>query len=284
MILFYGQGGLGNQLFQYAAARALAQRHGVPVQIDPHWFSHPLPGETRRNYELGAFRLTLNQASGSEQLQWRLARSRLGRIFGPLLPFAVLRERAGQFDNRFSRAGPNTYLLGFWQSEQYFADIRPALLADLALASAPTQAEHDLMTDMEQSQSIAVHVRRGDYVTSASTHAFHGVCSVAYYQDAVAHIAARVQRPSIYVFSDDLNWCKANLQFPHPTRFVAAASPHRELWLMSVCRHNVIANSSFSWWGAWLGSPEGRVVVAPRHWFAGQRSSPCLIPQRWTSL
>jgi hypothetical protein len=134
--------------------------------------------------------------------------------------------------------------------------------------------------------SVAVHVRRGDYVSNEAASKTHGLTGVDYYRAAVEQISKKVVRPNLYVFSDDPNWCKDNLAFKQATTYVAHNSDGAEdLRLMRLCRHNIIANSSFSWWGAWLNENPAKQVIAPQTWFADSiHNTKDLIPSTWQKI
>jgi Glycosyl transferase family 11 len=287
MIAFYGQGGLGNQLFQYAAARRLAMYHDCPLVLDPYWFDHPMPGETPRPLELMHYPVALRLGSASELRRWRWMRSRLARHMRPLLPLHLIREQDVGAQQVTPLAPINSYMVGFWQSEMYFADIRGHLLKELTPTAPPGPEDEAVMNHMRSGTAVSVHVRRGDYVTVQSAAAFHGVCSLDYYRDAIQHVAERVENPVLFVFSDDPDWTRANLLSPFPTHYVnhnRSADAFQDLRLMSRCRHHIIANSSFSWWGAWLAESQDGVVVAPEKWFAVDHPTVSLIPARWSRI
>lgn len=287
MIVFLGQGGLGNQLFQYAAARRLAVRQDCPLVMDPYWFDHPRADETPRPLELTRYPVTLRLATADEQHRWALLRSRWARHLGPLLPLRLVREQGVGVNQAVLSAGCNTYLSGFWQSEAYFADIRATLLRELTPIEPPGPEDSDLIDRIRQSTAVSVHVRRGDYVTSASASAFHGLCTLGYYHQAVQRVADQIHSPTLFVFSDDPEWARANLHLPFPTHYVAHNPPEKafqDLRLMTLCRHHILANSSFSWWGAWLSQTADGLVIAPEPWFAADLPTPDLIPARWTRL
>jgi hypothetical protein len=287
MIVFYGQGGLGNQLFQYATARRLALRHNCPLVLDPHWFDHPRPGETPRPLELTRYPMAIRLASLTEQQHWTLMRGRLARYAKPFLPLRLVREQGMGVNQKALAARPGSYLFGFWQSEAYFADIREHLLKELVPIESPTKADLAVMDRMVNSSSVALHVRRGDYVTLQAAAAYHGLCSLDYYLAALQHVAERVHNPTLFVFSDDPQWARTHLSFPFPTHHVDHNRPEdafQDLRLMSYCQHHIIANSSFSWWGAWLSKSPNGTVVAPARWYAAERPTPDLIPSRWTRI
>lgn len=286
MIAFYGQGGLGNQLFQYAAARRLALNHDCAAVLDPYWFGSPLPGETPRPLELTRYAVVMRVASEVEQRRWKWMRGRLARHVRPLHPLHLVREQGFGVQKTALTAPRNIYLMGFWQSEAYFSDIRSHLIRELTPIAPPAPADQAVIELIGKGTAVSVHIRRGDYVTLQSASAFHGLCSLDYYRAAIQHMAERVENPVLFVFSDDPAWTRANLSSPFPTHYVnhnRSVDAFQDLRLMSLCRHHIIANSSFSWWGAWLAEQQG-VVVAPARWYAADRPTPDLLPPHWARI
>lgn len=279
-------GGLGNQMFQYAAGRALARRRGVPFRIDRRAFA---------DYRTHAFGMDCFQAeladAPADQLPGAVRESRLNRLLRPLLraPMKVYAEKAFTFDAEVLALPDGTYLDGYWQSEKYFADAADVVRADFTVRHAPSPANQRWLEHIRASNSVSLHVRRGDYVTNPSAAAVHGTCDLDYYRRAVQHVAqASGVEPVVFVFSDDPDWVAANLQLSCPMHLVRdndAATNYEDLRLMTACRHHVIANSSFSWWGAWLDPRPEAIVVAPQRWFAaGTPDARDLVPQRWVRL
>jgi hypothetical protein len=162
------------------------------------------------------------------------------------------------------------YLDAYWQSERYFADIAGVVRREFA-AKEPSDRENEaLAAAIDAVNSVSLHVRRGDYVDDPTTHRYHGICAPDYYQRAVDHISSRAGVSHLFLFSDDQQWTRANLRFAFPTTFVGSNSPdcgYRDTVLMARRRHHIIANSSFSWWGAWLNPSRDKIVVAPQQWF-----------------
>jgi hypothetical protein len=180
------------------------------------------------------------------------------------------------------------YLDGYWQSERYFSDIAGVLRQEFT-AEAPLDRENEaLAAGIAAVNAVSLHVRRGDYVDDPTTNRFHGICAPDYYQRAVDFVASRVEAPRLFVFSDDLQWTRANLRFSVPMTFVDANPPdcgYRDMRLMTRCRHHIVANSSFSWWGAWLNPSREKIVVAPCRWFGASRNDTSdLIPPNWVRL
>lgn len=287
MVVFHSRGGLGNQLFQYATARRLALAHGVGVAADTSWHGRRLRNTTPRPFVLPELRVRLEALSGPERSWARVASHPiLGRL--PLAaPWVVKRERGFAFDPSVLRCGPRTFLHGYWQSPMYFDDIRETLLQELQPVAPPAPGDEAVLARTRGCESVFLHVRRGDYVTLGSAAATHGSCTIEYYSAAFELLARTVRTPVLFVFSDDPAWARENIRLPAPTVYVDHNPPGaavQDLRLMASCRHAIIANSSFSWWGAWLGTGEGKVVVAPRRWFARGPLTPDLFPAGWRTL
>lgn len=286
-------GGLGNQMFQYAAGRALAIARGLPLHLDVAGFDGY---GLHQGFELQrVFDCQAAIASAAEVravLGWRAAPALKRILARPVL--AALRGPAFIVEPHFHywpgiRDVPATaYLQGYWQSEKYFADVADDLRADFAFRQPLSEANAAWAERIGRCAAVSLHVRRGDYVSDARTHAAHGVCSLDYYRGAARQIAGRVDAPEFFVFSDDVAWARDNLDIGHPCHYLdhnRGAESHNDMRLMSLCRHHVLANSSFSWWGAWLNPRADKVVVAPARWFAsGERRVDDLFPQGWVTL
>ena len=263
-------GGLGNQMFQYAAGRALAHRERAPLALDTSPLR--LKGDhTPRAYGLDAFRIQAGIDNLSvDALAW-MAVLEEGRVGGGW-PRKVKRQ---------------TRLVGYWQSEAFFADIRPLLLQDFKLAAAPSPYVAEMARKIQGSPlPVSVHFRRGDYVTNPVAARFHGTCSTEYYRAAIDRLGYGQERLDLFVFSDDPRWVQRHAGLPDGYTMVDCnrSEPAQDIWLMSLCRHHVLANSSFSWWGAWLGAPEG-MTVAPARWFLDHDvAQQHIVPPRWARI
>lgn len=282
-------GGLGNQMFQYAAARALADRTGSELLLDLSEFAH----YTLRRYELDTLRVRAGVLPLAPQpiLPGRIARkarSLVQRLLPARKGTPVYREASFAFDPGLLQQSPPVALEGYWQSEKYFLDAADAIRRDFTLAGEPDAANRAVLQRMQGTVAVSLHVRRGDYVTNPNAAAFHGTCSPGYYRQAVDHIAHRCGPLTLFVFSDDQDWVRANMPFDHPTVHVDCNPPDRGVWdmhLMKHCHHHVVANSSFSWWGAWLNPSPEKIVVAPRRWFTDAAiDTSDLIPASWIRL
>ena len=273
-------GGLGNQMFQYAAGRALAHRHDVPLRMDVRSLGNRRGVDTPRPYSLQAYALEGTIASSAElrRFQWRRLLGRAVRM----------REQGFPYNPSFEHAGSETYLEGYWQSERYFADIASIIRREFTVCAPPSELDSALLDQMADQSAISVHIRRGDYVSRPAASAFHGVMPLDYYQEAAGQLVARVCDPSFFVFSDDPIWARDNLKLPGPMTMVDHHGPHdahQDMRLMRACKHHIIANSSFSWWGAWLSENPDKIVVAPRQWFRESSvDTSDLCPPAWIRL
>jgi hypothetical protein len=266
------RGGLGNQMFQYAIGRAIAEKQGRTLVLDDLALRVDHAGRTKRAYALAPFGITVRLTSETA-LENDAPRA------------VVVQERRG-FHPHVLEPHPaaRLELHGFWQSERYFAAIAPLLREDFRLRPGPWDHAPWAARIAAARDAVCVHVRRQDYLTPAG--ASVGFVGRDYYSRALAGLARHVAAPQFFVFSDDLAWCRENLRFAHPHAFVVHDAPgdhtHLDFRLMTLCRHFVIANSSFSWWAAWLGSDPHKVVVAPKLWFSGDaEASQEIAPQSW---
>ena len=303
MITVSIMGGLGNQMFQYAAAKALACKHDVELVIDQSAF---------RSYALRSFlldRLQVPEAVQSMEQRaidtpmrarnfaavQRLDRAnRLLNRFGvPKLPVprSVYSEPSFHFDPAFFTLGSSISLYGYFQSDRYFIDIADRLRDSFQpreALGAPAQAMADLIARSDL--PVSVHIRRGDYVKSAETARVHGAMGAAYYRKALSVLQGLLGvSMKIFVFSDDPAEAEAVLDFVPREHLVHVRGdpdrPWEDMTLMARCQHHVIANSSFSWWGAWLNPSPEKIVIAPREWFTPgelrQRNTCDLYPPGW---
>lgn len=283
-------GGLGNQLFQYAVGRALAEKNKTTLKMDLSGYDHQV-GVTPRQYELFLFNIQESFSTPAERdkLKGREAIGLWGRVWkkisSRLKRQRFLLEKHYNFDPAILEAKDNVYLEGYWQTEKYFVEIADIIRAEFTLKAEYNNLNQELLQKIAAYNSVSLHIRRGDYVSSQSTNEYHGVCSLDYYRQAVDLIAAKFPDPVIFVFSDDLEWCEANLKIDWPIVFVSGNKNYEDLIMMSRCKHNIIANSSFSWWGAWLNNNPEKMVVAPKRWFAETSvDTSDIVPSTWTKI
>ena len=239
-----------------------------------------------------AFKGSFDVASESEMsavLGWQrapLVQKILSRpSAAPLRKNSFVVEPHFQYWDGIRGVPEDCYLRGYWQSEKYFQTHAAAIRADFSFKSPLTNENRLLAQKIGELNAVSLHVRRGDYVKNPVTAAMHGVCSLNYYNAAVEHIQSHVANPVFFIFSDDMPWVKENLTVAAPTHHVAHNDrAYDDMHLMSLCKHHVIANSSFSWWGAWLNACPDKIVVAPKQWFEYPREIEHLLPQAWVTL
>lgn len=283
-------GGLGNQMFQYALGRALSARHSTVLKLDTTAFE----AYRLRTYALRHFNIVADELSPTERRKLGIPQeggTRLGRLISRFLwPPSILTvdERSFEFDAAVLESPVPCYLRGYWQSPKYFAAIDSCIRQELTLRDPPDRQNREAAANISDCVSVCVHVRRGDYVESATTSRFHGTCSPAYYLAAEERLLQQLSNPRLFVFSDDPDWAVQNLRFVSPVTYFrhnGAERDYEDLRLMSLCKHHIIANSTFSWWGAWLCRNPDKIVIAPQNWFReATHSTRDLIPDNWIRM
>lgn len=275
-------GGAGNQLFQYAAGRALADQLQCELVIDGRYIEGSRDrGDCFAHFANARFQRGTNLPPAKRDGMLRYG---LWRYLGRNPKFH--REQYLGYNSGFFDLPDNTYLHGYWQSQRYFGDSHDILRRDLAFTT-PLNAENaDMAAQIQAEQTpVSVHVRRGDYIASGSFQA----CTPEYYRNAVARLAKTLGTPlTCFVFSNDPAWARDNLNLGQDTVIVDIndeTTGQFDMHLQSLCSHNIIANSTFSWWAAWLNDTPGKQVIAPKNWFAkDQLSNPDICPDEWLRL
>lgn len=292
MIIVRVIGGLGNQMFQYALGRQLADRLHVPLKLDISGFRlYDL-----HRYSLWALNTREDLATDAEVAQaiggWiaRVRQLMTGAI--PVLPARsrrYIRESTFAFDPRVLEVPDGSYLDGYWQSDKYFAGSEERLRVEFSFR-APLRGQNlETAEQMRERPSVSLHVRRGDYVSNPKTSQIYGVCDAEYYERCIEYLAARLEDPAFFVFSDEPDWARENLHISYPTTVVFHNDASRnfdDLRLMSLCDHHIIANSSFSWWGAWLNPEPSKIVLMPRRWFRDRdpEATADVRPEGWIAV
>ncbi|HVM77090.1 MAG TPA: alpha-1,2-fucosyltransferase [Candidatus Paceibacterota bacterium] len=300
MITTFFRGGLGNQMFQYAAGLALAKRNGADFFCDITHINDRFP---RRNFTYRTF--DLPKVFSIEPRYTALSKLSQalpipGVWLGIDLLFMNIREEFHQleiiyedkrleFDPAVLAAKGNVMLYGRWENEKYFKDTEADVRQAFRFRNLLTGEASLVAKQIESSNSVSIHVRRGDYAAFKNVQQTMGETNINYYHDALRHMASRVQNPRFFVFSDDVEWCKKNLpqEFSYTFAEPTSAGPHAafHLELMSRCKHNIIANSTFSWWGAWLNANPGKMVIAPKRWYADPAlAGSDIVPVGWERL
>ena len=283
-------GGLGNQMFQYAAGCAVAVRNQAPLTLDLSWFGT----DPDRQYALAPFRIDAGTRkdqvpkSARPSLTQRVA-GRVRRTLNlPSQGVPVFTEKSFRYDDEIESISAPVILAGHFQSERYFDTIKPRISEEFLLKHEATGATAEMLDLIRASDAICVHLRRGDYITNSEANAYHGTCSLEYYRDGLAEVCAGLNNPRCFVFSDDPQWVRENFETSLPMTLVdihGTHEAHEDLRLMRECRHFVIANSSLSWWGAWLGTSQDKRVVAPKFWFKTNKNDTSdLIPAGWRRI
>lgn len=254
MIVAKLQGGLGNQLFQWAFARSLSNLYNVSLYLDTSFYNQNIPGVTKRNFSLNKFpNLKYDLFENAQNNGKQFIRFSEPQSFTKL-----------NYNSLY-----NYYLDGYFQSEDYFKDSSDIIREDLS-----PNVELIEKYPIVNKNNISLHIRRTDYITS---NGYHPVQSLDYYKSSIEMIG---DYDHIFVFSDDINWCKENLKFDNMI-FIEGNDEVEDIWLMSLCKNNIIANSSFSWWSAWLNKNENKKVIYPKNWFGPQVNSLVSVPKNW---
>lgn len=293
MITVRLKGGLGNQMFQYAFGRAIAQRNGDDLALDLTYLLDRRPGASIvfRDYDLGMFpvrasftRLSRLALRAPVPYAWLGASEAWQRARAALGAQQYLREEAGFDPATLPRVG-DLFLDGYWQDERFFAKVADEVRETFRSVPPLSPSSQALLHEIETSASVSVNVRRTDFVHHPGSAKAHGFVGLDYYDRAMRLVEDRVAAPRLYVFSDEPEWCHENLHFEHPTTYVghehAGDRFGTYLALMSACRHFVIPNSSFGWWAAWLAPHAGKTIVAPARWSAASELLADPVPDGW---
>lgn len=289
MVIVRLLGGLGNQLFQYSLGRHLAIKNKTELKLDISGFEI----YKKHKYSLNHFNIIENFASADEIRRYKKFNDQTikGKFYNlieslkpPKLRTYIKEPYPYGFFPEILSSGDNIYLDGYWQSEKYFKAVEPIMRREFTVKEAFDSYLFRAITD---SNSVSLHVRRTDYVTNSRAYKIHGTCSVDYYERAANKIKKTVSQPHFFIFSDDIDWAKNNLKLKASITFVehGPEKNYEDLILMSKCKHNIIANSSFSWWGAWLNQNPTKIVIAPQKWFKDAKmSTNDLLPINWLKI
>ncbi len=289
MIIVKLIGGLGNQMFQYAVGRHLALKTNTELKIDISGFKQ----YKLHKFSLDTFNIEKNIASKKEVSTFKKYQRKSGKVwflYNRLIADKTkyFQERQFNFDPEVLSLKDPVYLDGYWQTKKYFEDIEPVIRKDFSFILPQGDKDKAISELINNTDSVSVHIRRADYVTDKNSNESHGTCHIEYYEKAINIILEKVSNPHFFIFSDDHKWVKENIKIKHPTVYVDhnnADTNYQDLHLMSICKNNIVANSSFSWWGAWLNSNPNKIVIAPQRWFLNQKMNTCdLIPDSWIKI
>jgi hypothetical protein len=295
MIVVRLMGGLGNQMFQYAAGLSLARKHKTKLRIDQSWFDlHREHVDAPRNYELECFRLPQAFIAPDQYVEITERPTIKRRVFlatkavkKPKL--RVYTEPHYQFDKGYLQLKNNMVLSGFWQSEKYFAEYAADIREAFTFSKEPSDKNKMLAQQIASlgKNSVSLHVRRSDYANIKATKDTHGLMGLDYYREAIKAIEKKIDNPTFFIISDEPEWCKQHIKIKkHETVYVDHnTAGWRDMQLMSLCQNHIIANSSFSWWGAWLDQSPDKIVIGPKRWFADTTiNTGDVLPKSWKKL
>ncbi len=275
------KGGLGNQLFQYAFARAISSSKKREVYLDDsdYFFSNH---RVKRSFDLLEFNITLRISSKlnfihKKYIDWK--------IKNRLVTFV---EQGIYFDENYLKRSGDFFFDGYWQSYKYFDFIRAKLQEEIVYKKKISSIAKKIQLQLKYKNTVAVHFRRGDYVSDQHTNDVHGFCTMDYYINAMTHMKTFIENPMYVIFSDEIAFVKNELGSREDFFYVDGLSSHlEEFEIMKGCNHFIIANSTFSWWAAWLSSNDEKKVIAPKKWFKNEeleRQSIDLIPEDWIRI
>jgi hypothetical protein len=247
----------------------------------------PRSNFTFRDYELNIFNCIEEFSSDEEVQSFIKPKSFLAKtIFNirqKFKPTVIITD--SYFDPIFLKKASAIYLDGYFQNEKYFNEIRNILTKEFSLKEQLSGHYKEISHRISGCHSVSIHIRRGDYVSNTITNNYHGICDLNYYNRAMSLMAERITEPHFFIFSDDIGWAKENLKSTWPITFVSGGKNFEDLFLMSQCKHNIIANSSFSWWGAWLNKNFEKIVIGPVKWFnAPKINAEFSLPEKWIRL
>ena len=285
-IYFYD--GLGNQMFQYAFYKKLKKKY-KNVYGNLNFYQK---NKIHNGYELKKiFNIDIEKDKKENNffngaIKKNIFQRIINKVLNSLNIILYIEKWGEKNINKIIGKKFIRYYFGWWQSEKYFKDIAAEIKGEFKFQEFKNEKNIDLKNKILNSNSISIHVRRGDYLNNIY---LGGLTPLSYYENAIEYILQKVKEPSFYIFSNDIEWCKQNLKLDYPVYYIdwnKGEESFRDMQLMSLCKHNIIPNSSFSWWGAWLNSNPNKIVIAPQKWF-----NDCLkwnysniVPETWIKI
>ena len=289
MIVVKLTGGLGNQMFQYAFAKSLSLKKRKSFLLDANDFKY----DTLRDFELDLFHLK-NKLASNEMI--RVSKIKQENRFLKLVKKGirstpknlVFVEKSLDYHSQIEKVKAN-YFDGYWQTEKYFIQFESEIRKDFKMQIEPNEYYSEMLQAAGNTESVSVHFRRGDFANNPETNQFHGLCDLAYYKNAMEYIKKKLGHVTFFMISDDIEWVKNEFKDESNIIYIDnfKGKDYEDMRLMSNCKHNIIANSSFSWWGAWLNENTSKIVVSPSRWFNNeekQLQTKDLIPESWIKL
>jgi len=288
-------GGLGNQMFQYATAKVIAEKEKSQILIDTSFYNDQDANLKKfpRHFTLGIFDNSIRIATEKEIYLFYILTNleKLKKKLGFNYP-KVFVESTFAFDPQVLKLKAPVYLKGYFQSHNYFS-AKEKLIRNIYKfpLNGLDEKNEKIKRKIVSEYSVSVHIRRGDYVKDKKTKKFHGNCSMAYYNKAIEFFSSRISDFNLVFFSDDIQWVQQEFKaLPNKKIYVSGNTDEdswKDMFLMSLCNHNIIANSSFSWWGAWLNENSDKKIIAPKNWFLDveqEKNSGDLLPKDWIRI
>ncbi len=302
MIIVKINGGLGNQLFQYAVARAISIKLNRKLLLDDSWYRdiHSLDDQsdpnatTIRDFLLNYFNIQSHVIS-KIHLKWIKGleiRSKYSNFFkflldGPLNNLSFEKIDNNNFSLTVIEESPNVYLTGYWQNNDIIEEYKNLISNELLLKYPLSTKNEIYFKSITSTNSVAIHFRRGDYISKPNTRKVHASCSKNYYYNSIEYLQKKNNDLHYFIFSDDITWAKDNLTFNNNTTFIDNEEPaYEHLYLMSQCKHQITANSTFSWWAAWLNRNKDKIIITPKYWYYDKHLNNTVIriPKEWIKI
>ena len=290
MIVVKLSGGLGNQMFQYAFGRALSIRSNTTLFLDTSGLNDNIHTHTKRNFELTHFLIQATISSNSFITYKKNVFNFPVFILNLFRKKKILKQIVEQklhFDSSIKNTFHNAYFIGYWNSYKYFNDYADFIKKDFSFNLILDERNKLIAKKIQTAVSVSLHIRRGDYITNPETKAYHGTCDLEYYKKAVAILKEKYENLEFFVFSDDPEWVKQN--FIIDANFIIVSSTEnsnglQDMYLMTLCKHAIIANSTYSWWAAWLINNDNKTVIAPLKWYNNSIDTADLFPNSWIRI
>jgi len=291
MITIKISGGLWNQMFQYAYIQALSEKHKQEFSLDTNDYKTYF-----RPFELSIFWVDqTNYTQKNIPPYQRFSANNKYLAVGLHLVQKILRkydskhfiEKQYNFDEDFLNI-TSGYIQWVFQTQKYFKNIEDTIRKNFSFPKIYLPANSDIAKTIQASNSVSIHIRRWDYVASSKAQNFHGTCNIPYYEKAIQKIKSSIHAPHFFIFSDDIEWVKQNLIVDGPSHYIdwnTWNNSWEDMRLMSLCKHNIVANSSFSWWWAWLNNYKEKIVIGPGRWINDDSyNTTDVMPKSWIKI